>query len=144
MISMTFSIVLGAALLWTTAFSMTNRLPVRGLRNLGILACYLIGICMFVVEGVQSALATWILFGLIGGGLYFIHDGVVWLKSRREEKKPPISLSHFIYGQVAWPIMGPESVEYILAELGVLKPSAAQTCADDAENPQPGGGEERR
>ncbi len=116
-----FAIVLAAALLWTTLFSMTNQFPMRGLRNLGILACYIIGLIMFFVAGFKNALATWVLFGFIGGAMYFFHDLIVRAKTTDGEEKPKISLGHFVFALVAWPIMGPEAIEYSLAELGVLK-----------------------
>ena len=138
MISMNFAMALAVAFMWTTAFSMTNRFPVRGLRNLGILACYVIGISMFFVAGIKPAVSTWIMFGLIGGALYFIHDLIVRAKAKPEEEKPAISLGHFIFGQLAWPIMGPEAIEYALAELGVLKaPEPKETKGDSGNSQQP-------
>ena len=143
MISVTFSMILACAFLWTTAFSLTNKFPVRGLRNLGIMGCYLVGIGMFFVAGVKSAASTWVMFGLLGGLLYFLYDVAVWFKAKPDQKKPPVSLKHFVNGQLAWPIMGPEAIEYLLAELGVLQ-SAAQPVPEDRGHSQPGGGEERR
>ena len=126
MIAPRFAVALAVALLWTTAFSMTNQ-PVRGLRNLGILACYIIGLVMFFKAGFKDALATWVLFGLIGGGLYFAYDLVARPKTEEGEEKPKVSLGHFAFAQLAWPIMGPEAIEYTLAELGVLKPAELPT-----------------
>jgi len=116
---------------------MTNKFPVRGLRNLGILACYIIGIWMFFVAGFKAAAATWVMFGLIGGALYFMHDLVVRAKAKPEEEKPSISLGHFIFGQIAWPVMAPEAIEYVLAELGVLKTPVPPTSQENTKDSQP-------
>lgn len=121
MISVNFSVALAIAFAWTIVFSMTNKFPVRGLRNLGILACYIIGISMFFAVGFKTAGTTWVMFGLVGGGLYFIYNLIVWAKANAGEAKPRISIGHFIYGQFAWPVMGSEAIEYTLAEIGVLK-----------------------
>ncbi|MDD5259816.1 MAG: hypothetical protein PHD29_07600 [bacterium] len=138
MIAAKYAIALATAFLWTTGFSLMNQLPVRGLRNLGILSCYVIGIIMFMKVGFKRGIATWIMFGLIGGFLYFTYDLVSRAKATSEIEKPPISLSHFIYGQFAWPIMGPEAIEYILAEIGMLKsPPAVKNIRGDKENSQP-------
>lgn len=126
-----FAVALAAALLWTIAFSMTNQFPMRGLRNLGILACYIIGAIMFFKSEIKEALATWVLFGLLGGGLYFTYALVARTKTKAGDEKPKVSLSHFVLGQLAWPIMGPEAIESILAELGVLKPTAMPTPAHE-------------
>ena len=97
-----FAIVLAAALLWTTLFSMTNQFPMRGLRNLGIVACYIVGFIMFFLAGFKNAFATWVLFGFIGGALYFTYDLIVRAKTKEGEKKPKISLSHFVFAVVAF------------------------------------------
>ena len=136
MIATRFAIVLAAAFFWTTAFSMTNEFPRRGLRNLGILSCYIIGIIMFFNAGVKNAFVTWGLFGLISGGLYFTYDLVARAKTKAGEEKPNISFTHFLVGQIAWPIMGPEAIEYTLAELGLLKNHAVSSPSDKAESSQ--------
>ena len=58
-----FSIALGIAILWTVIFSMTNKPSIRGYRNLGLLACYILLVIYLFVIGWRSALFTWFVFG---------------------------------------------------------------------------------
>jgi hypothetical protein len=106
---------------WTTLFSFTIKQPVRGLRNLGILACYILAIVMIVRLRFVTALVTWCVFGVAAGVIYTIYELVARVRTKEPDKKPSVSLSSFVHGPLAWPIMIPEAVEYLLAELGVLR-----------------------
>jgi hypothetical protein len=110
---------------WTTLFSMTSKQPVRGLRNLGILACYILAVVLFMRLRFVSALVTWCAFGIAAGILYSIHQLVAHARDPSPDKKLGLSFSHFIHGPLAWPIMIPEAIEYLLADLGVLRAQPA-------------------
>jgi hypothetical protein len=106
---------------WTTLFSMTSKQPIRGLRNLGILACYVLAIVMLIRAPFVSAVATWCAFGIAAGVIYSLYQIVAYARDKSPDKNLGLSFSHFIYGPLAWPIMIPEAIEYLLAELGVLR-----------------------
>ena len=108
------------AVSWTILFSLTIKQPVRGLRNLGILACYILAAVMLIRLRFASALVTWCMFGITAGVLYSFYDFVSYIRDKTPDRKLGLSSSHFIYGLLAWPIMIPEAIEYLLADLGVL------------------------
>ena len=116
-----YAIYLLAATLWTTAFSMTNKRPLRGNRNLGIIACYVIAVIMLFRVPFASAAVTWAAFGIAGGLLYTCYDLFAHARDKSPDKKPGISPATLVYGQLAWPVMIPEAIEYFLADLGILK-----------------------
>ncbi len=119
-----FAVALLVALGWTTLFSFTNKPGVRGFRNLGILACYILFLVFLFVAGWRAALVTWAVFGIAGGLTYVSWLILERLRAAAGEQKPGVSLSPLLHGLIAWPIMVPEAVEYSLAELGVLRPPA--------------------
>ncbi|MDD5706154.1 MAG: hypothetical protein PHR35_09530 [Kiritimatiellae bacterium] len=116
-----FTVALAVAFVWTTVFSLTINASWRGLRNFGIMASYLVGIGMFIIAGIKPAALTWGAFGLLSGTLAFVRDLVVRVRADAEDEKPAITAEHFICGQFAWPIMGPEAIESGLVSLGVLR-----------------------
>ena len=136
MIDEKWAIILGICMLWTILFSLTNRFPIRGLRNIGILSCYLVGIVMLFKIGIKRGIATWVMFGLIGGVLYIGYEILGRIKATNPDEKPSISLSHLVFGQIAWPVMGPEAVEYILADMGLL-PTKTETKEKNDDNITP-------
>lgn len=122
LIHIPFATVLSIAVIWTSAFSMSNTPGIRGYRNLGIFACYLSLIVFFFIAGWRSVLVTWAFFGLFGGVIYILWEVIQRVRTPAGEDKPSINLLNLIGGQIGWPIMIPEALEYTLAELGVLKP----------------------
>ena len=114
--------ILGGVSAWTTFFSLFNTPGIRGWRNLGWPACYLVGLAMVVALPWRSSLATWLILGLASGLLYFAYELFGYLHSGAPDAKP--RLSTIAYGLCLWPIMLPEVVEYWLADLGVLKAPA--------------------
>ena len=134
MISQTFSIALAAAALWAIGFSMFNSPSIRGYRNLGILACYVIGLVMLSSVSWSVAGCTWLVFGLAGGLAYVGYDIMSVVTARKDqldgdEEPPRVRLSHLPFGLLAWPIMLPEAIEYTLAELGLLTSSEPEESA---------------
>lgn len=110
---------------WTVLFSMTSKQPVRGLRNLGILACYILAVVMLIRLRFVSAVVTWCAFGIAAGVIYSFYELVAYARDKSSDKKLGLSFSHFIHGPLAWPIMIPEAIEYLLADLGVLRAQPA-------------------
>src|SRR5262249_8499179 len=115
-----YAIYLFIAAAWTTLFSMTIRQPLRGCRNLGILACYVLFIVMLFRLRILTALATWCLFGIAGGLLYLSYKLVMRWRTKDPAEKPAVSFATLLHGPLAWPVMIPEVIEYALAELGLL------------------------
>lgn len=110
-----------AAAAWTIFFSMFNTPGVRGWRNLGWLACFILGVAMVFVLPWRIALATWATAGIFSGLVYFSYELFVYAKAKDKTKvsKPnPVTVVH---GLAMWPIMLPEAIEYLLAEFGILK-----------------------
>jgi hypothetical protein len=114
--------LLAAAAGWTTLFSMFNRPHIRGWRNVGILAGYGLGVAMFFALPWKQALGTWATMGVLGGGLYVLYELVAHLRLAEKSADSRPRLGPLLHGLFLWPIMLPEAVEYLLAELGVLKP----------------------
>ncbi len=106
--------------------SASNKPGIRGFRNLGILASYVLVVVFLFVAGWRSALATWTVFGFAGGLVYILWEILQRLRTAAGERKPEVSLSPLFHGLFGWPIMVPEAIEYALAELGLLSshPSA--------------------
>ncbi len=134
-----FAIALLIAVGWTTLFSFTNKPRVRGFRNLGILASYILVLVFLFVAGWRAALATWAAFGIAGGVLYVGWEILQRVRSAAGEQKPAVSLSPLLHGLFAWPVMVPEAVEYALAELGVLR-APPTTIAKPGDSPNGGPG----
>ena len=132
-----YALYLLIALTWTTLFSMANSHSLRGLRNLGILACYGLAIVMLVRIKFASAAVTWCAFGLAAGLIYSAYNVLAYSQDKAPDKTLRVSVGDFLYGPLAWPIMIPEAVEYSLAELGVLKtpPSAANKARESETAP---------
>jgi hypothetical protein len=119
-----FAIALLLAVCWTTLFSFSSTPGIRGYRNLGILASYVLFLAFLFAAGWKPVLITWAMFGILGGALYICWEVIQGLRTPAEEEKPAISFSPLIHGLFAWPIMVPEAVEYSLAEFGILNDAA--------------------
>jgi hypothetical protein len=131
-ISLPFVVALSIALVWTTLFSLTTKPGVRGLRNLGILAAYILPLVFLFVAGWLSALMTWAVFGVAGGLLYILWEVLQRVRTPAGAEKPPVSPSHLVAGLLAWPIMVPEAIEDSLAELGILTTKTPGTTPDSS------------
>ncbi|MEK7953693.1 hypothetical protein [Luteolibacter soli] len=121
------------ALAWTTFFSMFNRQPIRGNRNFGLLACYIIFIVMLFRRPFAETFATWAVFGFAGGLCYLGYEVISRLRTSPGEEKPGVSLVTLFYGLLAWPVMIPEAIEYLAADFGLLPvPVVPTAVAGDA------------
>lgn len=143
-VSLKWLVILGGAAAWTIFFSMFNALGVRGWRNLGWLACFVLGGVMLFVLPWRAALGTWAVAGIFSGLVYFGYETFIYAKApnKAEVSKPnPVTVIH---GLAMWPIMLPEAIEYLRAEFGVLKapevPSQARAQPGaQADGPASGG-----
>ena len=122
LIHLPFVIPLLISLAWTVLFSIFNKPSIRGFRNLGILATYILFIIFFFLMNWKVLLVTWACFGICGGLIYILYELIQNIKS--QEKSFQVHFEHIIYGLFAWPIMVPEAIEYSLTELGILKSSS--------------------
>lgn len=122
--------LLAASAGWTSFFSLFSRPQIRGWRNLGLLAGFMLGVAMLVALPWQQALATWSVIGLTGGLFYLAYEFVAYLRMPERTRDDRPSLAVLLHGLVLWPVMLPEAFEYLLTELGVLK--AAPQAAGDA------------
>lgn len=104
---------------WALLFSFFNRQPVRGLRNFGLLGCYLVGIVMAFRLPWRQSMATWLVPAVAAGVLYFLYEVISYFRAKEKDTKP--RLATLINGVFAWPLMLPEVIEYSLAEAGVLR-----------------------
>ena len=132
-IHLPFAAVLLIAVGWTTLFSLTNKLAIRGLRNLGILASYVLVVVFLFVAGWRLALATWAAFGVGGGLLYVAWEMLERRHASPGQQDPGVNLALLIHGLFLWPIMVPEAVEYALADLGILRPPPPAPTKGTAE-----------
>ena len=128
-----FAVALLIAVGWTTLFSLTNKLPIRGLRNLGILASYVLVVVFLFAAGWRLALVTWAVFGVGGGLLYVGWEVLERRHAAGGQQDPGVSLAPLIHGLFLWPIMVPEAIEYALADLGVLRPPPSAPAKETAE-----------
>ncbi|MFC0682940.1 hypothetical protein ACFFGH_34360 [Lysobacter korlensis] len=115
--------LLAASAGWSSFFSLFQRPHVRGWRNLGLLAGFLLGIAMLVALPWRQALATWAVAAVSGGALYIVYELVAYVRMPAKAPDARPRLGHLVHAFFVWPVMLPEAVEYLLAELGVLKPA---------------------
>lgn len=121
LISGKWLLLLGCAATWSVLFSMFDAPQVRGWRNLGLLACYVLGAVMAFVLPWPVALATWGLVGISSGLLYVAYELFAFVMSADRSQASRPNPMVVVHGLVLWPIMLPECIEYWLADLGVLK-----------------------
>ena len=130
-ISVKWLVLLACVVSWTTFFSFFNTPGIRGYRNLGILGSYILAPVMFVSLGWKSALATWVLVGGVSGIFYFTYEAFSYLKAKDKSEATRPKLVTIFNGLFWWPIMLPEAIEYLLAELGILKAAPMPQGVED-------------
>ncbi len=121
---------------WTVYFSMFMAPRIRGWRNLGWPACYVLGFVMLGNVGWRRAGATWAAVGLATGLLYLLYEA--WPRRSEGDAPERVRLSTVLHGVAVWPIMLPEVIEYSLAGAGVLRAKprarAAGAAGGDGES----------
>jgi threonine/homoserine efflux transporter RhtA len=117
--------LLGASAIVSSLCGLSNRRRLRLVRGLAWLSGYVLGIAMFIALPWRHAGATWLVMAVLGSGLYLIYEVYGYVVGDKNGERTAPRLATVVGGLLAWPIMVPEAVEYLLAELGVLKPAAA-------------------
>jgi hypothetical protein len=95
---------------------------IRMIRMPLMLAAYVIGIVLFFKLGIWRGLALWCCIGIVTGLLYWSYE--LW--GARHSKEPDTtmpSLRTVVDGLYLWPVMLPEVVENIWAEIFPTKTS---------------------
>ena len=132
MIDTKWLVYLAVPAAWTVFFSMFSTAGLRGWRNLGWPACYIVGAAMLWNVGWRRAGATWLSIGFASGLLYYVYQA--WSARREADPADKAQLSTIVHGALAWPIMLPEVIEYSLADAGILK--ASTTAAEESDRSQ--------
>ena len=116
-------LTLGVLTVLTVVVSLQPSVALRQVRNLTILASYIVGISLLFSDRWIRPAAVWVGVGLLSGLLYFGYETWSISKARRErpgEDHGQPSASSVLLGIVAWPIALPEVIESTLADLGVI------------------------
>jgi len=94
---------------------------IRGIRTMGIVVAYAVGLWMLVALPPKVALATWCIFASAGGAIALAYE--LWARHRYantgRERRPLI----LVQGFLLWPGMIPDAVEGVLVDMGILEPS---------------------
>jgi len=122
--------LLGSSAVVSSVCGLSNARRIRLIRGLAWLSGYLLGIAMLIALPWRNAGATWLVMAAVGSGVYLVYEFYGLLVPGKDGERTVPRLATLIGGLFAWPIMVPEAVEYLLAELGVLKPAVV---------PPPGG-----
>jgi hypothetical protein len=120
MYSSQFLIFLGACTTVTVFFSLFNESRFRAFRNIGLAAIYIGTLVSLFQVAWKAVLISWATFGIISGVFYYCYELFAMARSEEKLKQRP-KLTTILHGLFMWPIMFPEVVEYVLADVGVLK-----------------------
>lgn len=124
LISGTWLLMLAAAAAWSIFFSMFSKPRIRSWRNLGLLACFVLGAIMAFRLPFLSALVTWSVAGVFSGLVYFGYELWTYVRAPDKSTASRPGLRTILHGLAIWPIMLPEAIEYLLADLGILRAPA--------------------
>ena len=94
---------------------------IRGIRTMGILSSYAVGIWMLIVLPARIAIGTWCVFASAGGMIALAYE--LWARRRYAAagRKPrPLIL---LQGFILWPGMIPDAIVGVLVDTGILEPS---------------------
>ncbi|MCX5768376.1 MAG: hypothetical protein NTZ43_14250 [Gemmatimonadetes bacterium] len=104
---------------------------IRGIRTMGILSSYAVGIWMLIVLPAKIAIGTWCVFASAGGVIAFAYE--LWARRRYAAagRKPrPLIL---LQGFILWPGMIPDAIEGVLVDTGILEPSGPREANGSTE-----------
>jgi len=106
--------------LFLGCFIVTNR-AMRGMRILGVVTTYAIGVWMFIALPLRVAAATWGVIAAACGTACFAYE--LWARHRYQgtgrARRPLILLQGFLL----FPAMLPDAMEGIVVDAGILPPS---------------------
>lgn len=102
----------------------------RGIRTMGIVTAYAVGVWMLIALPPVVALGTWCAFATAGGGITLAYE--LWARHRFADSgrvpRPLILLRGFLL----WPGMIPDAIEGVLVDTGILDRSGPN---DEAARP---------
>ena len=129
-INIMWAIALFGILLWTTVVVSLNAALRRGMGTMGMLLSYAVLAWMLYDLPWRDALATWAIFGALGGLVAFVYE--LWARRRYAGKertpKPLVRLE----GLLRWPAMVPDAFGLVLNDLGILPAdNRSETHRDD-------------
>jgi len=113
---------LGAVVVLLIVASLFMSPAIRMIRMPLMLAAYVIGIVLFFKLGIWRGLALWCCIGIVTGLLYWSYDFWSARHSNPPDTETP-SLRPVVDGLYLWPVMLPEVVENIWAEIFPTKTS---------------------
>ncbi len=138
-----WGMMLAGVTLFTACFVVSNR-AMRGMRIVGLVTTYALGVWMGLVIPWKTAAITWCAVAALGGGAVLAYE--LWAQWRfagtGRARRPLILLQGFLL----WPAMLPDALERMVVELGILPPSpgvAGESDAADAADAR-GAADDRR
>ncbi len=108
--------------LFLGCFIVTNR-AMRGMRILGLVTSYAIGVWMFIALPWRVAAATWSVIAIACGLVVFAYE--LWARHRysRTGRAPrPLIL---LQGFLLFPALLPDAMEAMVVDAGLLPPSGS-------------------
>jgi hypothetical protein len=112
--------------LFLGCFIVSNR-AMRGMRILGLVTSYAIGVWMFIVLPWRIAATTWCVIAAACGFVVFAYE--LWARHRYSgtgRRPRPLVL---LQGFLLFPAMLPDAMESMVVDAGILPPSGS---AEDA------------
>ncbi len=115
-----WGMMLAGVTLFTACFVVSNR-AMRGMRIVGLVTTYALGVWMALVLPWKTAAITWCALAALGGGVVLVYElWAQWRFAERGRAKRPLIL---LQGFLLWPAMLPDALERMVVELGILPPS---------------------
>lgn len=115
-----WALMLFGVSLFTSCLIVVNR-AMDGLRLVGLVIAYAVGVWMVIALPWKVAVATWCMFAAAGGLVVFAYE--LWARRRYagtgRAPRPLILLRGFLL----WPAMLPEAIEGMVVDAGLLPPS---------------------
>ena len=118
----------------TILVSIQPSIGLRQVRNLTILASYVVGLALLFADRWVRPAAVWATVGIVSGVLYFSYEAWSIARAKREtpgEDHGSPRVSTIMLGVFAWPLALPEVIESTLADAGLIGAGASAPPAKD-------------
>jgi hypothetical protein len=116
-----WALMLFGVTLFTSCLVVVNR-AMGGLRTVGLVMTYGVGLGMLLTLPLEEAVVTWCVFAAAGGLVVFAYE--LWARRRYagtgRVPRPLILLRGFLL----WPAMLPEAIEGMVVDAGLLPPQS--------------------
>ena len=113
-----WGLVLLGVTLWTTCCVLMNP-ALRGVRYMGLVLSYGVGLWMALALPWRDAVTTWCVFAAFGGAVAFAYE--LWARRRYRgtgrADRPLVALQGF----VLWPALLPDAIEGMFVDAGILQ-----------------------